>query len=1074
MEPPTVPHVNLPPRRHRPQQQTRGVDVSASASSGSMSQPSHTGTHRLAPYSTVGQFSLAPTTQTTVVTTTTTTTTSFPQLLMRPPRNLNELDPKEFPLAAVPTPSNLKRFCFDLNGKPTHFRETDDPEQSLRELDMLVHDLDQNNGLIRKVIRGEEHVQAHNPLTSPPASATLPSASHSASSRKRPASPVSISEAAERVSLLQKGTKRRQTGRPRSGILSSKANTPSPRKYLRSSRNATPATPVEINPPTTHAPRPVRLVHQQLSQLQNSQSLFTTVNLTPNQNHQQETPLTLSPQMGVKPLDLEAEDLEMGSTPTPQEDLELDDAESDSTIIPTTLSPDAQHVANDNVAVGSTQPLSLPSPSLSPVTAALTHGGSYFSAMDTDEISSPLELPPSEEDVIDESNQLTLSPQRHIMQLQTPREQYTPGLMEIPKMLDSFDAMPSAVKTYVMYQLLRRCSKSTLQTVAEVVNPALKCDFLTLLPPELSLNIIKYLDIKSLCNAAQVSKRWRIIIDSDEWTWKKLFDNDGYVLGDGELDRAIREGWGFQDPQGDDDCERDVNAGTRSNCCAPTLTTPPPHGRQKKKFNTRANSKKQQKKREAVETLGKEEFNEVISEIYSNSVGPVAAANAAEKAGSKASVGLQSLRNLHLFKSIYRRHHIIRRSWIRPQVKPRHISFRGHQRHVVTCLQFDTDKILTGSDDTNINVYDTNTGALRNKLEGHEGGVWALQYEGNTLVSGSTDRTVRIWNIPAGECTQIFHGHTSTVRCLQILMPTKIGVKPDGKDLIMPKVPLIITGSRDSTLRVWKLPMRGDRPYLPGSNRDANDNDLFLNPNNNPYFIRTLSGHQHSVRAISAHGDTLVSGSYDYSVKVWKISTGETVHTLRGHVQKVYSVVLDHKRNRCISGSMDNLVKVWSLETGSVIYTLEGHTQLVGLLDLSHDRLVSAAADSTLRIWDPETGNCKHTLSAHTGAITCFQHDGHKVISGSDRTLKMWNVQTGEFIRDLLTDLSGVWQVKFNERICVAAVQRDQVTYIEVLDFGAARDGVPEDERGRRIVVDRSGLVIPDGNDTMDEAGDDF
>jgi len=134
MEPPTVPHVNLPPRRHRPQQQTRGVDVSASASSGSMSQPSHTGTHRLAPYSTVGQFSLAPTTQTTVVTTTTTTTTSFPQLLMRPPRNLNELDPKEFPLAAVPTPSNLKRFCFDLNGKPTHFRETDDPEQSLREV----------------------------------------------------------------------------------------------------------------------------------------------------------------------------------------------------------------------------------------------------------------------------------------------------------------------------------------------------------------------------------------------------------------------------------------------------------------------------------------------------------------------------------------------------------------------------------------------------------------------------------------------------------------------------------------------------------------------------------------------------------------------------------------------------------------------------------------------------------------------------------------------------------------------------------------------------------------------------
>ena len=165
---------------------------------------------------------------------------------------------------------------------------------------------------------------------------------------------------------------------------------------------------------------------------------------------------------------------------------------------------------------------------------------------------------------------------------------------------------------------------------------------------------------------------------------------------------------------------------------------------------------------------------------------------------------------------------------------------------------------------------------------------------------------------------------------------------------------------------------------------------------------------------------------------MWKISTGETVHRLQGHTQKVYSVVLDYKRKRCISGSMDNLVKVWSLETGATLFTLEGHTSLVGLLDLSHDRLVSAAADSTLRIWNPENGQCKSILSAHTAAITCFQHDAHKVISGSDRTLKMWNVQTGDFVKDLLTDLSGVWQVKFNDRRCVAAVQRHEITYIEV------------------------------------------
>ena len=129
---------------------------------------------------------------------------------------------------------------------------------------------------------------------------------------------------------------------------------------------------------------------------------------------------------------------------------------------------------------------------------------------------------------------------------------------------------------------------------------------------------------------------------------------------------------------------------------------------------------------------------------------------------------------------------------------------------------------------------------------------------------------------------------------------------------------------------------------------------------------------------------------------------------------------------------MDNQVKIWSLELGTCLHTLDGHSSLVGLLDLNSDRLVSAAADSTLRIWDPDSGQCKATLTAHTGAITCFQHDGQKVISGSDKTLKMWNVRTGECVKDLLTDLSGVWQVKFNDRRCVAAVQRDNMTYIEV------------------------------------------
>ena len=783
---------------------------------------------------------------------------------------------------------------------------------------------------------------------------------------------------------------------------------------------------------------------------------------------------------------------------------------------------------------------SLPSPSLSPVTAAasLQSRRSYFEEQGPTAPSSATGLtfsPKSEPDSWTLPSEEADHEYRNIdTSMQVNGDEVGQStMMDLPDMLDSFDAMPLEMKTYVMFQLLRRCPKPVLHFVADQVNPALKCDFLTLLPPELAQNVISYLDLRSLCRASQVSKKWRQIIDTDERAWKTLFDASGFEATTEEMQRAVQEGWGWQSGVSHDDPERDLSgfdsrtSSERLQSPAPLVgmaphpaaasemrstVTPAKRGSKRKiGSKAKASNRKLQKKHETgVEEVAFFDEESLKRHLASNE-GPYAAAQAALIAVPSPPVGLPSIRNLHLYKSLYRRHHLIRSYWTNDHVPPRHTAFKAHHRHVVTCLQFDSDKILTGSDDTNINVYDTRTGALLQRLDGHEGGVWALQYRGNTLVSGSTDRSVRVWDIAHGKCTHVFQGHTSTVRCLIILIPTVIGRDAAGRDIVMPKEPIVITGSRDSTLRIWKLPPAAEPPESSGepkidpgaphpagtpqpASTDTNtsttsarntDTDSVTSPTNplaasilpttttnpwlsgfnppgalatgaganaqsmhlasmaalaaehaargeSPYFVRALNGHTQSVRAIAAHGDTLVSGSYDHTVRVWRISTGDLLHRLAGHAQKVYSVVLDHRRQRCISGSMDNLVKVWSLETGAQLFSLEGHTSLVGLLDLQRDRLVSAAADSTLRVWDPATGRCQSVLSAHTGAITCFQHDGRKVVSGSDRCLKMWDVQTGQFQRDLLRDLSGVWQVRFDERRCVAAVQRNNLTFIEV------------------------------------------
>ncbi|KAK4248248.1 WD40-repeat-containing domain protein [Corynascus novoguineensis] len=974
--------------------------------------------------------------ETKTVTTTTTTKRSYPPLFLREPRDLHSLDSKEYPLAARPTPPELRKLTFDLDDYETQSWKNEENDTQFQRGESIDYagDIKREPGVESPI-----STTSHRPNEQPE--------SYRGRSRR------SITRAASPSHTPVPGKSPRSSTR-HPGILhtaSDKLRHAVARGHSRDSTRALRRSSGYLATPSTSD-----LVGGRLDRASRLRPLLADV-------VDSGTSQSTSVYDVESAADSDSQTFSNVATPpiTDPELLPFDDADDS---LPQVGSDPGPRRSLNTVAA---QDVSLPSPRLSPTLAAtqLQPTQTEDEADEAEGTSFSTQLTRSDRQPWVDESQMTddtevpgamdLSPAAYGSSLSRFRSSRRPH-PDPGSMLDSFDAMPNELKTWMMYQFLRRCPRKTLHVVADVVNPALKCDFLKQLPIELSLHVLSYLDHRDLCRAAQVSKHWRHIVDSNETGWKELFDRDGFRLPPGELQRAINEGWGWQDPVGFEGCEVDLSNQSRLTSSEHDLIRsavkaelpeilPRTRSAKRKRGLTQINAERAKRRVSAQE--GRADRSMAPAKTH-KSEGPISAANAAAIAVPDPQLGLPSLRNLHLFKSLYRRHYMFRKSWMSGKVKPGHVAFAAHPRHVITCLQFDDDKIITGSDDTLIHVYDTKTGKLRTKLEGHEGGVWALQYEGNTLVSGSTDRSVRVWDIQKGICTQTFYGHTSTVRCLQIVMPADTGKIQDGKPVMMPPKPLIITGSRDSQLRVWRLPEAGSRRYIQ-TGPPANDDQC-------PYFIRILAGHAHSVRAISAYGDTLVSGSYDSTVRVWRISTGEQLHVLHGHVQKVYSVVLDHKRNQCISGSMDSLVKIWDLNTGACLYTLEGHSMLVGLLDLRDDQLVSAAADSTLRIWDPDTGKCKKVLEAHTGAITCFQHDGRKVISGSDKTVKMWDVDTGDCVQDLLTDLGGVWQVKFDDRRCVAAVQRDGLTYVEILDFGAVRDGKPPEELGKRKLLNEA------------------
>jgi hypothetical protein len=98
-----------------------------------------------------------------------------------------------------------------------------------------------------------------------------------------------------------------------------------------------------------------------------------------------------------------------------------------------------------------------------------------------------------------------------------------------------------------------------------------------------------------------------------------------------------------------------------------------------------------------------------------------------------------------------------------------------------------------------------------------------------------------------------------------------------------------------------------------------------------------------------------------------------------------------------LSGSYDDTLRLWDVNTGDCLRTFEGHTNAVTSVNLSGDGryVLSGSDDKTLRLWDVETGECLRTFEGHTGNVTsvCLSSDSCYALSGSyDKTIRLWQL----------------------------------------------------------------------------------
>lgn len=123
-------------------------------------------------------------------------------------------------------------------------------------------------------------------------------------------------------------------------------------------------------------------------------------------------------------------------------------------------------------------------------------------------------------------------------------------LYSLPNLLSEFDKLPSKLKEHFLMHCFRRSELSTIQRLSSFIAPALKFDFVSHFPTEISIAIFSFVERPGLAAAARVSRKWNDIVDSQRGIWQSRLRAEQLWYGMGseeEHEALVRSRWEVKD-----------------------------------------------------------------------------------------------------------------------------------------------------------------------------------------------------------------------------------------------------------------------------------------------------------------------------------------------------------------------------------------------------------------------------------------------------------------------------------------------------------------------------------------------
>lgn len=209
------------------------------------------------------------------------------------------------------------------------------------------------------------------------------------------------------------------------------------------------------------------------------------------------------------------------------------------------------------------------------------------------------------------------------------------------------------------------------------------------------------------------------------------------------------------------------------------------------------------------------------------------------------------------------------------------------------------NRILTGCYDNTVNLWDV-SGKHLLTIPGHAGPLKAVAWISikdkiGRFTTASQDQTVMIWE---------WNIETNSVDCIYVCKGHERGIDSLA---VSPSRKLLASGSWDTMLKIWSCESYDDDETA--NKKAKGENGETRTP------ITTLSGHREAISAVQwLDEDTLLTGSWDHTLRVWDLSTNTIKSEINGN-KPFFGVSHSKLNNNVITSSADKNLRLYDLRS---------------------------------------------------------------------------------------------------------------------------------------------------------------